>query len=73
MFRSLAAWAETNVGVFHRCVSVIMFAAAVVLCMVALWRWSGEAGSAWVASGLFVGVILMIQRVQVILRTVRSN
>ena len=72
VFRSLVAWAETTVGVFHRCVSVVMFASAVGLCMVALWRRGGEAGSAWVASGLFVGVILMIQRVQMILRTVRS-
>jgi hypothetical protein len=73
VYRSLAEWAETTVGVFHRCVSVVMFAAAVGLCMVALWRRSGEAGSAWVAAGLFVGVVLIIQRVQMILRVVRSN
>jgi heme A synthase len=73
VYRSLAAWAETTVGVFHRCVSVVMFAAAVGLCMVALWRRSGEAGSAWVAGGLLVGVVLIIQRVQMILRVVRSN
>ena len=73
VYRSLAAWAETTVGVFHRCVSVVMFAAAVGLCMVALWRRSGEAGSAWVAAGLFVGVVLIIQKVQMILRVVRSN
>ena len=73
VFRSLAAWAETNVGVFHRCVSVMMFAAAVGMCMVALWRWGGEAGSAWLAGGLLVGVVLIVQRVQMILRVVRSN
>jgi hypothetical protein len=73
VYRSLAAWAETTVGVFHRCVSVVMFAAAVGLCMVALWRRSGDPGSTWVAGGLMVGVLLMIQRVQMILRAVRSN
>ena len=73
VYRSLAAWAETTVGVFHRCVSVVMFAAAVGLCMVALWRRSGDAGSTWVAGGLTVGVLLIIQRVQMILRAVRSN
>ena len=73
VYRSLAAWAETTVGVFHRCVSVVMISAAVGLCMVALWRRSGEAGSTWVATGLFVGVVLIIQKVQMILRVVRSN
>jgi hypothetical protein len=36
VFRSLAAWAETSVGVFHHCVSVVMFATAVCISGVAL-------------------------------------
>ena len=30
--------------------------------VVALWRWGGEAGSAWIAGGLLGGVVLIIQR-----------
>ena len=73
MFRSLAAWTETTVGVFHQWVSVVMFAAAVGLCLVALWRRGGQAGSAWVASVLCVSLVLIIQRVQTILGAVRGN
>ena len=57
----------------HRYVSIVMFAAAAGGSVFALWRWSGEAGSAWPASGLFIGVVLIIQRVQVIRRTVRNE
>jgi len=71
VFRSLAVWAETSVGVFHRCVSIVMGAAAVSVCVAALWRWNGEAGSAWIASGLIVGLGLVIERVHTLLRAVR--
>jgi hypothetical protein len=71
VFRSLAVWAETSVGVFHRCVSIVMVAAAVCVCVAALWRWNGQAGSAWIASGVLVGLSLGIQRTHALLRTVR--
>ena len=58
---------------FHRYMSMVMFAAAIGMSAFALWRRNGEAGSAWVTSGLFVGVVLMVQRVQTIRRTVRKN
>ena len=73
VFRSLVEWAESSVGIFHRCLSVVMFAAAICICVAALWRWNGAAGSAWVASGLFVGLALIIQRSHTILRTVRRD
>ena len=69
VFRSLAVWAETSVGMLHRYVSIVMFAAAAGISGVALWRWNGEVGSAWLASGLFVGVVLIVQRVQTIRRS----
>ena len=53
---------------FHRCVSVVMFTAAVVICVVAMRRWGGEAGSAWLAGGLLAGVVLIIQNVGMIFR-----
>jgi hypothetical protein len=73
IFRSLAAWAETNVGLFHRRVSVIMFAAAVVVCAAALRRWAGEAGSGWLAGALLAGVVLLTQDVRTIFRADRSG
>ena len=73
MFRSLAAWAETNVGLFHRRVSVIMFAAAVVVCVAGLRRWAGQAGSGWLAGALLAGVVLLMQDVRTIFRTGRSG
>jgi hypothetical protein len=73
VFRSLAVWAETSVGMLHRYISIVMFAAAIGVSVFALWRWNGEPGSAWLASGLFLGVVLIVQRVQTIRRTVRNE
>lgn len=47
--RSLAAWTETDVGRFHRCLSLVMIVAASVLSAVALVRWGGQHGT-----GLFL-------------------
>ncbi len=69
VFRSLAAWAETDVGVFHRRISVIMFGAAVVVCLSALWRWSGHPGSGWLVVALSAGLVLTMQTLRTILRT----
>ena len=73
IFRSLAAWAETNVGLFHRRISVIMFAAAVVVCVAGLRHWAGQAGSGWLAGALLAAVVLMMQDLGAICRTVRSG
>src|SRR5262245_45865338 len=66
IFRSLAAWAETNVGLFHRRISAIMVAAAIVVCVAGLRRWAGQAGSAWLAGALLAGVVLMVQDLRTI-------
>ena len=73
VFRSLAAWAETNVGLFHRRISVIMFAATVVICVAGLRRWAGQAGSGWLAAALLAGVVLLMQDVRTIFRTGRTG
>ena len=73
IFRSLAAWAETNVGVFHRRISVIMFAAAVAVCVAGLRHWAGQAGSGWLGCSLVVAVVLMMQDLSAMFRTVRSG
>jgi len=73
IFRSLAAWAETNVGLFHRRISVVMFAATVVICLAGLWRWGGQAGSGWLAGALLAAVVLLMQDLRTIFRTLRSG
>jgi hypothetical protein len=45
VYRSLAVWAETDVGRFHRRLSLLMFAVAALLSSVALGRWWGQAGA----------------------------
>jgi len=47
--RSLATWAEAEVGKFHRRISAIMFLAATLVCALCLVLWAGKPGT-----GLFV-------------------
>ncbi len=68
VFRSLAAWAETNVGIFHRRISVVMSATAVVVSVAGLWRWAGEAGSGWLAGAFLAGGVLTMQELRTIFR-----
>lgn len=46
LYRSLAMWIETDVGRFHRRLSLLMFAAGAILSTAALSRWWGQAGFA---------------------------
>jgi hypothetical protein len=66
IYRPLAEWAETDVGRFHRGLSVLMFLAGVLLSFVGLAYWGGRPGtgllllclSASLASVLFnLGVV----------------
>jgi hypothetical protein len=45
IFRSLADWAETDMGWFHRGLSVLMFGAGSLLCANRLWWRGGEPGT----------------------------
>ena len=45
IFRSLADWAETDMGWFHRGLSLLMFGAGSLLCANRLWWWGGEPGT----------------------------
>ena len=45
IYRPLAAWAETDVGRFHRRLSVLMFGVGVALSLVGLARWGGRPGT----------------------------
>lgn len=52
VYRSLATWAETDVGRFHQRVSFLMFAAGCLLTAAALWKWSGRPGTGYLVLGL---------------------
>ncbi|HEY7422672.1 MAG TPA: hypothetical protein VH682_00295 [Gemmataceae bacterium] len=45
VYRSLAVWAETDVGRFHRRLSLLMFAVGATLASAGLVRWWGQAGT----------------------------
>ncbi len=45
LFRSLAGWAETDVGRFHQRLSALMFGAGAVLASAGMWRWGGQPGT----------------------------
>ena len=45
VYRSLAAWAETDVGRFHRWLSLLLFAVGVTLSLAGLGRWWAQAGN----------------------------
>jgi hypothetical protein len=45
IYRPLAAWAETDIGRFHRLLSLLMFGVGVVLSLVGLSRWGGQQGT----------------------------
>src|SRR5262245_4977889 len=50
--RSLATWAETDVGRFHHYVSVVLFAAAGVLSLAGLWQLRRQPGIGYLALAL---------------------
>jgi hypothetical protein len=45
IYRSLAAWTETDVGRFHQWLSLLMAASAAALSLVALVEWAGQPGT----------------------------
>jgi hypothetical protein len=45
VYRSLAVWAETDVGRFHWRLSLLMFAVGATLSAAGLFRWWGRAGA----------------------------
>ena len=56
VYRSLAVWAETDVGRFHRRLSLLMFTIGTMLSVAALGRWWGQAG----AAPLFLTLVLSL-------------
>lgn len=54
IYRSLGTWAETDVGRFHRRISLLMFTAGSLLTTVGIWRWSGSPGTGYLLLGLLL-------------------
>ena len=50
--RSLATWAETDLGKFHQGVSLLMFCAGGLLTAVALYQFTGRPGTGYLVIGL---------------------
>jgi hypothetical protein len=47
IYRPLAEWAETDVGLFHQWLALFMAASAAAISLVALARWAGRPGTGW--------------------------
>ena len=60
VFRSLAAWSETDVGRFHQRISVLMFTAATVLTAVGLARWGGGPGTGLIVFALLASLSFLV-------------
>jgi hypothetical protein len=52
IYRSLATWAETDVGRFHHYFSALMFTIAGVLSSAALFHWHGRPGTGYLVLAL---------------------
>jgi len=52
VYRSLATWAESDVGRFHQGLSILMFVVAFVLSVAGLWRFRGQPGMGYLGLAL---------------------
>src|SRR5215831_6215521 len=70
--RSLATWAEAEVGKFHRRISAIMFLAATLLCALCLLSWAGKPGTGLFVLTLGVSVNFLVREIRAILESPMS-
>jgi hypothetical protein len=61
VYRPLAEWAETDVGMFHQGLSVLMAGSVFVLSVVALLRWAGEPGTGLLLIALLVAATTFVR------------
>ena len=57
IYRSLAEWAETDIGQFHQWLSLLMFAVGTVLSLIALARWQGQPGTGLLLVALVASMV----------------
>lgn len=65
LYRSLAAWAETDIGQFHRRLSLLMFGVAAALSVIALLRW-------WLRPGTGLLLVALAASLTSVAREVRG-
>jgi hypothetical protein len=68
VFRSLATWAETDVGRFHHYFSQVMFAGAGVLSLGGLFHWHAQPGTGYLvlaAAGSAACLVLQSRRMRI--------
>jgi hypothetical protein len=65
--RSVATWAEAEVGKFHRRISAIMFLAATLVCALCLLLWVGKSGTGLFVVTQVVSVNFLIHEIRAIL------
>jgi hypothetical protein len=56
LYRSLAAWAETDVGHFHRRLSLLMLGVGVIFSLGGVARWGGQPGTGLLLLALAVSL-----------------
>lgn len=52
LYRPLAMWAETDIGRFHRRLSMLMIGVGVIFSLLALMRWLGQPGTGLLLAAL---------------------
>jgi hypothetical protein len=66
IYRSLAAWAETDIGRFHRRLSLLMFGVAAVLSAVGLVHWLAQPGTGLLFMALVVSLVSVVCKAQAV-------
>lgn len=64
IYRSLATWAETDVGRFHQRLSLLMVGVAAVLSVIGLVRWWAEPGTGLLLVALAASLASVASKVQ---------
>jgi hypothetical protein len=67
LYRPLAEWAETDVGRFHRCISILMALSVAIVAFAALFRWGNGpgAGLLWVMLVIAAATLVRDARLRV--------
>ena len=61
IYRPLAAWTETDVGRFHKWLSLLMAASVAALSLVALLEWAGRPGTGLLIVGLLAAARVTVR------------
>jgi hypothetical protein len=60
IIRSLATWAETDVGRFHHWVSILLFTAGGMLSLAGIWQWRGQPGTGYLGLALAASIACLL-------------